>query len=57
MPLTRDEKYFGSRLIWKQNHSKLSKYMQPINMIMIYYRDKEFKKIANPGKKNLMSLD
>ena len=37
--------YFASLLIWRQNHSKLSKYMQPINMIMIYYWDQKLKKI------------
>ena len=38
------KKYFVSLLIWRQNHSTVSEYLQPINMIMIYYWDKKLKK-------------
>ena len=38
MPWIREEKYLVSLLIWRQKSFKIvSKKMQPINILMIYY--------------------
>ena len=34
-----------SLLIWRKNHSKLSKYIYTINKIMVYFWDKKLQKI------------
>ena len=54
MHLKREEKYFVSLLIWRQNHSKLSQNILlmgciPINMIVI--ETSNSKKIPCPGSR------
>ena len=45
MTWTREENYFASQLLWRQNHSELSQNRcSPIFMIMIYNWDKKLKK-------------
>ena len=49
MPWTREEKYFASQLIWRQNIQNCLKIDATLWYDSDYYWDKKLKNIAGPG--------